>query len=405
MVTFTGGPRVNYSEALDLLPYAATENQREILRSLCETQNAAETGRVMNKDPSKVSRTWKTVRARAARAGWAPEYDMKNPAPDGFRVKGVSTYYDKEGAVRGQWVKTQTDHDRAAEIAQQAVDAICEDIPRLDPLPPPVTRTEVDLLNIYTMTDSHIGMLAWGRETGGEDWDLNIAEDVLTGVFADMVRRAPQADTCVIAQLGDWMHYDSMTPITPTSGHVLDADSRAGKMVAVACRVLRRLVDMALARHNNVMLLVAEGNHDMFGSLMLRTMFRMLYENEPRVTIIESENPYYAYQFGKNMLAWHHGHKRGLDAATALFLASMYEEMWGTTRYRVMHFGDKHHKALKELAGITLEQHGTLAANDAYATRGGWKSHQYAEAITYHRELGEAGRIRSTPAMVGLGVA
>jgi hypothetical protein len=45
---------------------------------------------------------------------------------------------------------------------------------------------------------------------------------------------------------------------------------------------------------------------------------------------------------------------------------------------------------------------GTLAANDAYATRGGWKSDQYAEAITYHRELGEAGRIRSTPAMIGM---
>lgn len=398
-----GGRKVDYENALELLPYALTDKQREILNSLHLTRNGVETAKALGNVRSEyITRTFQIIKRRAAQQGWAPEHDYTKPAPEGFNVKGVSTYYDKEGKVRGQWVKTQIDRERMVEVAREMVDAICEDIPRLDPLPPPTDKRIADLINLYTMTDSHIGMLAWGRENGGHDWDLPIAEKTLTSCFADMLRRAPEAEECVIAQLGDWMHYDSLIPVTPTSGHVLDADSRAGKMVSVATRVLRQLVDMALAKHARVRLLIAEGNHDMFGSLMLRTMFRMLYENEPRVEIIESENPYYATRFGKNMLAWHHGHKGGLEASTALFFASMYPEMWGATEYRVLHFGDKHHRASKELAGITLEQHGTLASNDAYATRGGWKSHQYAEAITYHRDLGEAGRVRSTPAMVGL---
>jgi hypothetical protein len=393
--------RADYSDALDLLPYAKTERQREVLESLARTLNSVNTAAEIGSTFSSVCATYRKVKTRAALQGFAPEHDYTRTVPEGFTVKGVSTYYNKEGEVKGQWVKSNADNERRAELAREMVEAICADIPALAPLPPPTGEQKEDLLNVYTMTDSHIGMLAWGRESG-KDWDLKIAEETLTGCFADMVRRAPVAKSCVIAQLGDWMHYDSLSPVTPTSGHILDADSRAGKMVSVACRVLRSLVDMALAHHETVYLLIAEGNHDMFGSLMMRTMFRMMYENEPRVQLIESENPYYAMQFGSVMLAWHHGHKKGLDASTAMFIVSQYPKIFGDTIYRVMFFGDKHHRAVKEMAGITLEQMGTLAANDAYATRGGWKSDQYAEAITYHRELGEAGRIRSTPAMIGL---
>lgn len=393
--------RADYSGAAELVAYAITERQKIIVESLSRTRNSNETASELGLSTTMVCKVFRRTKLRAASLGWAPEHNYTRTVPEGYTVKGVSTYYDKDGAVKGQWVKSSADRERMLAIAQEMVESICEGVSRLDPLPPPVTRKQDDLLNVYTMTDCHIGMLAWGRESG-KDWDLKIAEETLAGCFADMVRRSPDADSCVIAQLGDWMHYDSLSPVTPTSGHILDADSRAGKMVSVACRVMRSVVDMALAKHNTAYLLIAEGNHDMFGSLMMRTMFRMLYENEPRVIMIESENPYYAMQFGQNMLSWHHGHKKGLDASTALFMASHYPEIWGGTQYRVIHFGDKHHRRVQEFAGITLEQHGTLAANDAYATRGGWKSHQYCEAITYHRELGEAGRIRSTPAMIGM---
>jgi len=393
--------RADFSDAYDLIPYAKTDRQREVLATLHRTLNSVDAAAELGTTFSSVCGIYRKVKAIAALQGFAPEHDYTRTVPDGFTVKGVSTYYDSEGEVKGQWVKSSSDNERKVEIAREMVAAICEDLPRLTALPPPVTRRESDLLNLYTLTDCHIGMLAWGRESG-KDWDLKIAENTLTGCFADMIRRSPDAEACVIAQLGDWMHYDSLSPVTPTSGHILDADSRAGKMVATASRVMRGVVDMALAKHQTVYLLIAEGNHDMFGSLMMRTMFRMLYENEPRVIMIESENPYYAMQFGKNMLAWHHGHKKGLDASTAMFVASHYARIFGDTEYRVIHFGDKHHRRVIAIAGITLEQHGTLAANDAYATRGGWKSNQYAEAITYHRELGEAGRVRSTPAMIGM---
>jgi hypothetical protein len=384
-----------------LLPFAVDATQRELLETMIEHKTSRAAAEVLGKYPTNVRRSIRRIEQRAAKMGHSPEADKAGLAPEGYMVKGKSTYYDKDGAVRGQWVKTNVDAEKQLQIMRDVVDELTENV-RPKPVPAhPTLKTKSDLLNLYTMTDSHIGMLSWGKETG-KDWDLEIAEATLTGCFKDMVDRAPAADTAVIAQLGDWLHYDSLDPMTPTSGHVLDADSRAGKMVAVACRALESLVDMALEKHSKVILVIAEGNHDLYGSLWLRTMFRRLYRDNPRVEIVESENPYYAMRWGVTMLGWHHGHKKRPGTGLAEVFSSMYRKMWGEAEHCVIHTGDLHHKSEKEHAGFTLLQHGTLAANDAYAIRGGWRSDQYAEAITYHMEFGEAGRTRTTPAMIGM---
>lgn len=392
--------RISATQVEALLPYVETDSQREVFEGIIAHGSVQQYAKQEGRLATNIYRAIKVVQGYAARKGFAPDNDMHHPVAEGYKVKGTSTLYDADGAVKIQWVKTDEDREKAVEVMREVVDAITKDVNPLPPLVAPANLEE-GLLNVYTMTDCHIGMLAWGRETG-KDWDLDIAEQTLTSCFADMVRRSPKAKSCVIAQLGDWLHYDSLEAMTPTSGHVLDADSRAGKMVGVACRVLEKLVDMALCRHEEVHLLIAEGNHDLYGSLFMRTMFRRLYRDEPRVHIIESENPYYAMEWGVNMLAWHHGHKKRPGGAIIQTISQMYREMWGHTEHCFLHMGDKHHKDVKEYAGCTIEQHGTLAANDAYAIRGGWNSQQYAESITYSNTMGECGRIRTNPAMVGL---
>jgi len=379
----------------------ATTRQAEILDALIAADgNGRKAAEALGINNTTVYRSYQSLKRMAARRGYAPEGDMAHAVPDGFKVKGTSTLYDKNGDVKIQWVKTNEDRERQLEIIQQVIASMSEEMPRFPALPAP-TETRADLLNLYTMTDCHMGMLAWGEETLGSDWDLDIAERTLTGCFAGMIDAAPAADECIVAQLGDFLHYDGLEAMTPTSGHILDADSRFAKLVSVAVRCLRRLVDMALAKHNTVYVLMAEGNHDIASSVWLRTIFAALYEDEPRVHMIHSENPYYAHQFGKNMLFWHHGHKKTPDGLPNL-IAAMYRKMWGDTDRCYAHTGDKHHRYLKEHPGVVVEQHGTLAPPDAYATRGGWMSSQEAVAITYHREWGEACRNIITPAMVAL---
>lgn len=333
----------------------------------------------------------------------APGGEDAGEARDGhgaYQIKGVSTLYDAEGNQRAQWVKTSLDQERRLEGLRVAAAAMSETLPRLAPLAAPA-ETVGHLCNLYTLTDCHVGMLAWHKE-GGADWDVKIAERTLVDCFAQMIVSAPPARLAVVNQLGDFLHYDSLVAVTPTSGHHLDADGRFSKMVAAAIRILRRVVDLALQRHAEVRLVLAEGNHDIASSVWLRQMFKALYEHEPRVSVDDSELPYYVVQHGRTMLCLHHGHLTK-KANLPLLFAAQFPVIWGATTKRYAHTGHEHHVHAKEHSGITVLQHPTLAARDAYAARGGWISERQATAITYHSAFGEVGRTTVTPEMLDAG--
>lgn len=334
---------------------------------------------------------------QAALHGMAPDADMVHPVPAPFVVKGVSTYYDKEGNPAGQWVKTQLDQAQAHAAMLAAVEALAVALPRAKPAPRP-RRTLGKLCTLYTLTDCHVGMRAWAPETGA-DWDLDIAEQTLTAAIDFLIEASPPAATGIVNQLGDWLHFDSLAPITPTSGHLLDADSRYSKVVAVATRILRRVIDAALKKHRRVIVVMAEGNHDMASSVWLRHLFSLLYEHEPRVAVIDSELPYYVHVHGQTLLAFHHGHLKK-NSELPLLVAAQYSREWGATTKRYCHTGHRHHVEEKEHSGMTVVQHATIAARDAYAARGGWIAERKIKAITYHAEFGETSTVTVTPEML-----
>jgi hypothetical protein len=186
------------------------------------------------------------------------------------------------------------------------------------------------------------------------------------------------------------LHFDSLVAVTPTSGHALDADSRYQKMVEVAVRILETVIHAAAQKHPTVRVYMHEGNHDMAGSVWLRVLFARLFRDNPRILVEDTPNPYPALQWGKTMLGFHHGHLSKKDSLPLKF-ATQHAAMWGETVHREIHTGHMHHLDVKEHAGITVRQHPTLAAKDAYSARGGYHSMRKVTAITYHRVDGEIG--------------
>lgn len=331
-----------------------------------------------------------THKARLARQGWSPEHDMVKTVPDGFHLKGTSTLYGKDGEQKLQWVKSSIDHERQAELMKEAVKALALDIKPAKALPAPL-HTLAHLLNCYVITDYHLGMNAWAEETGVA-WDMKIAEDTLVGWFGAAIAQAPDSHTGVFAQLGDLLHWDGIQAVTPTSGHVLDADTRFQKLVRVAISVIRRVTAMLLQKHERVVLLMAEGNHDLASSAWLRELFAALYADEPRIEVITRPDPYYCIEHGRTSLFFHHGHKKRMDSLETVFIAK-FREVFGRTKHSYAHTGHLHHNALRETNTMQIEQHRTLAAPDSHASRGGWMSGRDAKVITYHAEHGEVGRI------------
>jgi hypothetical protein len=332
-----------------------------------------------------------------ARKGYSPKHDMTHPAPDGFHAKGVSTYYDREGKPTGQWVKTSIDHERQAELLREAVEAMVEDLPKLKPRKA-VGSYLPNLLAGYPIGDGHVGMLSWGEETG-EDWDLQIAERVHCGAMAALVEAAPAAEYALVANLGDWLHYDSLAAVTPRSGHNLDADGRYAKMVRVAIKIIRQCIESALAKHRVVYVVNAPGNHDETGALWLSAALAHIYEKEPRV-IVETTPSLFAYhRHGRTLISIHHGHScKPKDFAWVV--ATDRAKDWGETEFRYLWGGHVHHEAVLELPGCRFESFGTMAAKDAHAANNGYRSARNMKCIVFHDRFGEVARHMVNPAML-----
>jgi len=335
------------------------------------------------------TRTLERRRARLALKGWSPEHGMTRHVPDGFNVNGVSTLYREDGTIAAQWVKSSADAERREALMREALAALSESIPRAKPVAVPAAGDE-DLLNCFVVTDFHLGALSWAPETGA-DWDTDLAERTLVEWFNQAIAQAPKAKTALLAQISDLLHWDGFDAKTPTSGHLLDADTRFPRLVRVAIRVLRQVIEMLLRTHERLHIIMADANHDPVSQVWLREWLAMFYENDPRVTVDTSPSPYNVYEFGNVAIFTHHGHKRNVGNVAEVF-AAKFREIFGRTKYAYAHMGHLHHLDVKENNLMVVEQHRTLAAADAYTARGGWLSGRDAKCITYHRQYGEVGR-------------
>ena len=377
----------------------ATPRQREVLEAVNLHGSAKAASLALGINQGAASDAYIAVKKKAARHGYAPQHDFTRPVPDGYVAKGVSTYYNSEGKPAGQWVKASLSHEALVEAMQEAIEGFKGQVDIASPIVAP-QGCEEHLCNLYTFTDYHLGMLAWHKE-GGSDWNISLAEKTIIAALSQMISQSPKAHTAVLNIQGDFLHTDGKTPVTPASKHVLDADSRFPKIRRSAIRVIRSLVAMSLQRHQEVHLIIAEGNHDEESAGWLSDLFSVHYEEEPRISVSDAVLPFYVFEWGTTMLGVHHGHKVKNESLPLLFAAQFPQE-WGRTTRREIHCGHRHHRDEKEYNGVTVVQHPTLAARDAYAARGGWIADRAAWAITYHKRFGAVGRVMITTEMLDI---
>lgn len=332
----------------------------------------------------------------AARRGWAPEHQMVHPVAPGYAVKGTSTLYGDDGSVRAQWVKTTTDQQAQQEAIEAAVLAMSSQLPRVAPRKASGVWS-TDLLTAYPIGDPHIGMYSWAAETG-EDWDLELARNVHCRAMDALVQAAPATEQAIIVNLGDALHYDSMEAKTPRSGHMLDADGRYAKVIDVAVMTIRQCIESALTKHKSVHVVNVRGNHDETGAMWLARLLAIAYEREPRVTVDVTPSVFNYYRWGKVLIGMHHGHSCKPEKLPGVMAADRASD-WGECSWRYWWQGHIHHESKKEYPGVSVESFNTLAAKDAYANDGGWRSGRTMQAIVLHREHGEVARSRVNSAM------
>lgn len=356
--------------------------------------------RVNTADRERYAR-FKMIRVTESPAGtstvYAPEREPYEPLP-GATLARRSTLVDAEGNVIQAW-HIEKPEDRARyEAMKEAIDELTKDLPRAPIIPAPNGTSLSKLATVYPIGDHHLGMLSWKHETGAS-YDLDIGEQLLASATDHLVAQSPPSAHALIAFLGDYVHYDSMVPETPHGRNPLDSDGRASKMVRVAMRSMRRMIEAVARKHQTVHVIIEFGNHDPYSMLWLMEAMRIKYEDNPRITIDCAPGAYHYYRFGKCMFGTHHGDQTKM-ANLPLIMATDRPDDWAASTHRLWMTGHIHQSKVLDLQGCTVESFRILAPGDAWAHMKGYRSHRDMKAIVFHHDNGEVARYTFNPDML-----
>lgn len=370
-----------------------TERQKEYLDLYEQYGTYAEVAKEMGVNPSTVRKTISLAKLNIKK--------MKNKTEDGnddiySDVTRLTTLYDKDGDIRLQWVREDKRKKNLKESINLILSELNQEIVPYDPIDLPNVPSN-DLLSLYVLTDYHLGMYSWKEETG-EEWNIEKAKKLLVNWIDKSVTLSPDSETAVFCQLGDFLHYDGLLPVTNIHKHVLDTDTKFQNIVRSSIFLSRYIIDTLLKKHKYVHVIMADANHDTASSVWLRELFNLYYENEPRVTIDTNPDSYYCYVHGNVSLFFHHGHIRRPKNIDHIF-ASKFRKEYGESEFSYAHMGHLHFWDATETNLMVIEQHRTLSPKDSYSSRSGYTSGRDAKVITYHKKYGEVGRFSIVPEM------
>ena len=211
------------------------------------------------------------------------------------------------------------------------------------PLTKSVKASRDGLWQVLVVADCHFGKYAWSKTTGGDDYDLGLAEQLVAGAGEELlaVGDSHKPARRTVAFLGDLFHYD--TPHgTTTSGTPLERDGRLQKMIQVGTDCLLRLVERS-AETCPTDVLIVNGNHDETLTWAFQRIALERFRNDKRVSIDERYTGRQYLSCGRNLLGFAHGNKakKKLPQIMALEQAAA----WSASTYREYHTGHFHSQA------------------------------------------------------------
>jgi hypothetical protein len=160
--------------------------------------------------------------------------------------------------------------------------------------------------------------------------------------------------------------------------------------------LMRQLVEMVAAHHQEVTVRVLPGNHDEHSAIAVAIALSAFFDGQsPRVTVDTDPSPYAFFRFGDNLIGAHHGHLSKPDRWPGI-MASHCAADWGQSTYRHMLGGHFHHqKTGGEEGGMTWEIIPSPAARDAYHAGHGYWAGRSLQSRVYHLSDGPSDRHQS----------
>lgn len=300
---------------------------------------------------------------------------------------GYRHVYDSEGkkieTVRWNAPKQEMALESVLERAASAF----SNIPKAPPIPAP-RDTDAESLTLYPLFDVHLGGRADRDETGGDDYDTRLAVSDIHLAIGNVMARSPNSEEAVLLVGGDFFHATDDTNQTPRSKHVLDVDTRLFKTMDVGIEVIAATLDRIASKHKRVSVRVLRGNHDETSHMVLTLALAQRYREHKRITVDKSRRDIFMRQWGRCLLAAHHGDKQKPERL-AMVLAEICP-FWSESPHRIVLTGHNHHVKSEEFPGIVWEQLRAFCPPDAYGAQ--FAPRRAMHAMTFDRNSGLVSR-------------
>jgi hypothetical protein len=243
-----------------------------------------------------------------------------------------------------------------------------------------------DLMTVYPLFDVHLGMLAWGAETGSQDYDTKIAADDMRYAFAKIHALTPQSRSAIVLLGGDFFHADNDDAVTKKSKHHLDVDGRQFKVLETGIQLIAETVEVLLNKHDDITIRVLRGNHDEDSHKVMTFALFERYRDEPRVVVEKDPRDLFMKQWGRCLISAHHGDKAKPQQLT-LYLSDVCP-YWSDTRHRFMFTGHVHHEQSKDVGPLRWESLRAFCPPDSYASGMSYATRRALQSITFHKTDG-----------------
>lgn len=334
---------------------------------------------------------------KASQQGYAPKFDMDNPVPENFVVKGTSTLYDAEGNKKIQWVKTDIKKEQQLQDIKSTISELVNELEgKYTPTEYVMNGVTSDkLFTTYISNDLHIGALSWAEETLDRDYDLNIATDTIKSAYNYLMNTSPNTKVGIIADLGDLTEVDSFTQATPKSGNLLDVDGRYQKILKIAYKSLIYGIEAALQKHEIVHFIGINGNHDVTTAIAVKEIILAYFRNEPRLIVDDSPSPIKYYHQKKTLIQFAHGDGLKMRDAGEVMVVDK-RDIISETVHNYALFGHTHKDAVYDGRVCKSESFRNIAPLNAWASHAGYRINGLGtmNSITYSEEHGEISRVK-----------
>jgi hypothetical protein len=341
--------------------------------------------------------------------------DLSVWEPDVVKIKSYQMSYKPPATREGdekQW--TRMHHRDSAELVQMysvaatfkrkvaIVDARAEIEALIEEAQTRIVRTPLVIVKPsdtgYMMSlniaDPHVGKLAWGRETGGPNYDVAIARETYNTAVEVLLQRSSHISaTRILYVVGnDGLHVDGNSNTT-TKGTPQDMDGRYFRSFQTYRQMITDNAEMMARHYAPVTIVGVKGNHDRQTSMTLMDSVRSWFRDNKWIAVDAEPLDRKYFRFGRVLLGYTHGDQIKADKL-ARTMAIEEPELWAGSIHREIHTGHLHTERVlvDEVAGVKIRVIPSLAPPDAWHAAAGYVGNlQTAIAYHFHESEGLVG--------------